>query len=145
MVQLSKQKLKPPILDKLFILLFDVLGKKRNQIEFNNLINGLFSPVEKVMIAKRVAILFLLVQEEEWNTIREILHVSLSTVSKCQMMLLGNVEMNKVFNCLLRRKEADIFFDELFLTFFGPGTAHTNWKESWKIKNKLKQKKAQIL
>ena len=58
MVQLSKRKIKPEAMNKMFSILFNVLGEQNNQTQFNTILNGLFSPVEKIMIAKRVAIFF---------------------------------------------------------------------------------------
>ena len=145
MVQLSKRKVKPEAMNKMFSLLFDVLGKQGNRNSFNIIIDGMFSPIEKIMIAKRVAIFFLIMKGEEWKTIRDIVKVSLASVSKCQMVLKNNAEMQCTLQALVGKKEMELFFDELILTLFGPGTAYTNWKNAWKRKKELEQKKAEIL
>lgn len=145
MVQLSKRKVKPEAMSKMFSLLFDVLGKQGNKNSFNIVIDGLFSPVEKIMIAKRVTILFLIMKGEEWKTIRDIVKVSLASVSKCQMILKNNEEMQHTLEILINKKEMEIFFDELILMIFGPGTAYINWKSAWRRKRELEQKKTEIL
>lgn len=145
MVQLSKRKVKPEAMNKMFSLLFDLLGKQTNKSSFEIVMDGLFSPVEKIMIAKRVATLFLISKDEEWQTIRDIVKVSLSTISKCQMILRNNSEMKKALNNIADKKEMELFFEELLMLLFGPGTAYVNWKNAWKRKRELEQKKADIL
>ena len=145
MVQLSKRKVKPEVEAKMFRLLFDIVGKQHDSEQFSGIIDGLFSPIEKRMVAKRLAIFLLLVKKVEWTTICNILKVSIASVSKCQMILLNNNEIHNSFILLVSKKEMTIFFDELLLAFFGPGTAYTNWKSGWKRKRVLEQKKAEIL
>ena len=145
MVQLSKRKVKPEIEAKMFRLIFDIVGKQNSSDQFSGVINGLFSPIEKRMVAKRLAIFLLLVKKVEWKTICNILKVSNASVSKCQMILLNNSEIQNAFSLLVSKAEMSIFFDELLLAFFGPGTAYTNWKSGWKRKRELEQKKAVIL
>ena len=145
MVQLSKRKVKPEAMDKMVSLLFDVLGRQGDQNCFNIIIDGLFSPIEKIMIAKRVAIFFLIIKGEEWKTIRDIVKVSMASVSKCQMVLKNNSEMQCTLNTLISKKEMGIFIEELILLIFGPGTAYVNWKSAWRRKKQLEQKQTEIL
>lgn len=145
MVQISKRKVKPEVMDKMFTLLFTVMGKQSGEKEFGKIINGLFSPVEKIVIAKRIAVLLLLLKGVDWRDIREILKVSLSSISKSQMILLNNEETKRALTSLIMQNKMGLFFEELFLSFFGPGTAFVNWKKAWKRKNELMQKKVRLL
>lgn len=145
MVQLSKRKVKPEAMSKMLNLLFDLLGKQRNKEAFNTIIDGLFSPVEKIMIAKRVAVLFLISREEEWSVIRDLVKVSLSSISKCQMILKNNIDMKNALDTISNKKEIKLFIDELFMLLFGPGTAYVNWKRAWKRKKELELKKSEII
>jgi len=133
------------VMDRMFKLLFTVIGSQGGEDKFSIIINGLFSPVEKIVVAKRIAILLLILKEVDWRNIKEIVKVSLSSVSKCQMILLNNQEMKTTLASIIAKDEMGIFFEELFLAFFGPGTAYTNWKSAWKRKNELEQKKSQLL
>lgn len=145
MVQLSKRQVKPEVELKMFKLLFDVIGRQKDNIHFTGIINGVFSPIEKLMIAKRVSILFLLIKKVEWTTICDVLKVSPSSVSKCQMILLNNDEIIDTLRVLIKQTEMKIFFEEIFSAFFGPGTAYTNWKKGWERKRKLELSKTEIL
>jgi hypothetical protein len=97
------------------------------------------------MIAKRISILFLLIKGVQWDTICDVLKVSPSSVSKCQMILLNNEEMVNTLGMLIKQADMSLFFEELFSAFFGPGTAFINWKNAWKRKRKLELRKTEIL
>ncbi len=145
MVQLSKRRIKPQVMSKMFNLLFDLLGNQNNKGNFDIIVDGLFSPTEKIMVAKRIAIFFLILKGEEWRTVRDTIKVSLASVSKCQMILINNPEMKRALKYISSRREMGIFFDELLLSLFGPGAAYINWKNAWKRKKELERKKAEIL
>lgn len=145
MVQLSRRQVKPEVQLKIFKLVFDVIGKQKDSIHFTNVLNGIFSQVEKLMIAKRVATLFLLVKGIDWNTICDVLKVSPSSVSKCNMILLNNSEIETTLKKLIKQEDMNVFFEELFLAFFGPGTAYISWKKARKRKRELEQRKTEIL
>jgi len=125
----------------MFKMLFTVVGKQSGEDKFFTVVNGIFSPVEKIVIVKRVAILLLILKGVEWRDIREIAKVSLSSISKCQMILLNNMEMKAILSSIIANHGIEIYFEELFLAFFGPGTAFINWKQSWKRKHKIENKK----
>lgn len=145
MIQLSKRRVKPFAMSKMFSLLFDVLGKQENNKKFDIVFDGLFSPTEKIMIAKRVAIFLLISRGEEWKTIRDTIMVSLASISKCQMILRNNISMKETMEYLSNKKEMGIIFNELLLSLFGPGTAYINWKNAWKRKRELERMKSDIL
>ncbi len=145
MVQLSKREVKPEVQLKMYKLLFEVVGKQKDNRHFTNVLNGILSPIEKLMIAKRVSVLFLLVKKVEWTIICDVLKVSPSTISKCQMILLNNMEIICALKALIKQRDMVLFFDELFLSFFGPGTAYVNWKNAHIRKNKFDRRNAEIL
>lgn len=145
MVQLSKRKMKPGVQVHMFKLLFDVIGTRENNSVFKSVIRGVFSSTEQLMIAKRVSILFLLVKGVDWSMICTILKVSPSSVSKCHMILINSKVVSDILKKRAARKDMNIFFDELFLSFFGPGTAFINWRDAWKRKKDLEQRQNEIL
>jgi len=145
MAQVSKRRVKPEITSKIFSLLFDVIGSQSDTSKFKILIDGILSPTEKIMIAKRIAIFFLLTKQIDWKSICDILKVSNASVSKCRMILINNTEMNVVLNGLIKKKQTALFFEEIFLLFFGPGTAYVNWKSAFERKIKLEERKSEVL
>jgi len=81
MVQISKHPLPDRIFGKLMELLFVTVGKNFNRKDFVKVIDELFTPAEKIMIVKRIGMLYLLLKELNAQTISEMLHVSTSTVA----------------------------------------------------------------
>jgi len=145
MAQVSKRKVKPEITSKMFNLFFDVIGNQSDHSRFKVLIDGILSPTEKIMIAKRIAIFFLLTKQVDWKSICDILKVSNASVSKCRMILINNAEINIALNRLIKKKQMEVFFEDLFLSFFGPGTAYVNWKSAFERKKKLEERKSEVL
>ena len=66
MTRISKHPLSERVYEKLFILLFEVMAKKTNKDDFNKVLFELLSPVERIMIAKRVIIIFLLMKKIDY-------------------------------------------------------------------------------
>jgi hypothetical protein len=126
-------------------MLFDLLGNQNYKNNFDIIIDGLFSPTEKIMIAKRITIFFLILKGEEWGTIRDTIKVSLASISKCKMILINNHEIEKALEYISSRRNIKIFLDELILSLFGPGIAYINWKNAWKRKKELEQRKMEKL
>ena len=62
MTRISKHELTDEVLEKLFTLFFEIVGKKQRKDEFQKVINDLLTPVERIMIAKRIAIVYLLLK-----------------------------------------------------------------------------------
>ena len=86
MVYISKKKLPNDILEKIFRLFLEVISRSSNSGEFLDLANEIFSPSEKIMMAKRVTIIYLLVKGVEQATIADVLKVSTATVAKFALL-----------------------------------------------------------
>ena len=52
MARISQQKLDDEVLNKLFVLFFEIVGKKTAESDFISTLKDLLSPNERVMIAK---------------------------------------------------------------------------------------------
>ena len=63
MTRISRYKLKERVYEKMFQLLFEVMTSSREKHEFNKLLKDILSPTERIMIAKRVVLLYLLLQK----------------------------------------------------------------------------------
>lgn len=80
MVHLSRFELKENQLKKIFDLFFKVVGNRDDKEEFENVIADLLSQPERIMIAKRLAIIYLLQKNIEVINICMALKVSKATV-----------------------------------------------------------------
>ena len=62
MTRISQFKVDDDVLEKVFSLFFEVISKDKDEEEFQNIIHDLLSPAERIMIAKRVAIFYMLMK-----------------------------------------------------------------------------------
>ena len=142
MVQISKRKLPKDVLAKLFLLFFEVVGKKYQQDDFKLIIHGLFSETEQVMIIKRIAILYLLLKDIDNVTISDVLKVSPATICRFSVIIRTNEGIVKYLNKIIRNEKIFGIFDDLFYELFNhPGRYGTNWSSAWKVKFEREKRK----
>ncbi|MDO9027306.1 MAG: Trp family transcriptional regulator, partial [Candidatus Roizmanbacteria bacterium] len=87
MARISKYKLRNEVLDKLFNLFFEIVGNQDDKNKFNEIIKGVFSYNERIMFAKRIAIIYLLLKNIDFQNICMALNVSSSTVAKFKLLI----------------------------------------------------------
>ncbi len=135
MVQISRNKLPEEILSKLLLLFFEVVGKKNKNEEFEKIINDLFSPVERIMIIKRIAIMYLLMKQIQPVIIADVLKVSPSTVAKFSIIMDKSEGIVPYLKKLLEKEKISDFFEDIFDDLFNyPGRYGINWSQAWKSK-----------
>jgi len=141
MTRISRYPVKEEVLEKLFELFFKTVGNKENSKDFYEVINDLLSPTERIMIAKRIAIVFLLIKNIEFKNICEVLKVSSSTVSKFNLLKEKNSPIIKNLEEALFKDELFDFFLDFLNTLLPPGTYGTNWSNAWKRKKESQRRK----
>lgn len=141
MVRNSKFQLKDEVLEKLFGLFFEVVGKKGSKDEFRKTMNDLLSPAERVMISKRIAIIYLLLKGIDYYNICHVLKVSTATVAKFRILMERSEGVIPTFERIIRIEKVGDFLEELFNTLYGPGTPGVDWKAAWRDKIRLERKK----
>lgn len=142
MARVSKRQLDKRVLEKLFDLFFEIIGKQKNKQEFLNVIGDLLSPTERVMIAKRVAIIYLLLKKKDVRTIGQVLKVSKSTVSKFSILLSNSRGVVPLFKKIVRNDKIIVFLNEVFDLLFPPGTYGTSWKAGWERRKMIRREKS---
>jgi len=140
-MRLSRFKLSEEKLEKLFTLFFEVVGKNRSKEEFRKIITDILSSTERIMVAKRIAIMYLLMKGIDYQTICLVLKVSAATVAKFSLLMERSEGVIPVFNKILRNEKVVDFFEDLFNTFFAPGVPGINWKAAWERKIASDRKK----
>jgi uncharacterized protein YerC len=141
MTRISRFPLNEKVLEKLFDLFFEIVGRKKNKEEFLKTIYDLLSPVERIMIAKRIAIIYLLLKKIDYVTICDVLKVSPSTVAKFNLLMEKSDGIVPAFKEILTNEKVKIFLEDLFLALYGPGTPGVDWHSAWKDKLDLKRRK----
>src|SRR3989344_296807 len=87
MPQVSKYPVSQPVYERMFDLLMELFTASLNKKEAESLLTELFTPTEKVMIAKRLATAVLLAKEYSYEDIQSVLHVSRSTIARVNSAL----------------------------------------------------------
>jgi len=97
MPHVSKRKIDAKFSEKLFKKLLSVLGKAQDKKYLSSVITELFTETEKIMLAKRLAIILLLSNNIPQHKIVDILKVSPTTVAKASLQ----IEIGK-YNTILK-------------------------------------------
>lgn len=87
MPHLSKFKMSPEVSEKVSKKFFAILSKAHKNKNLINVLNELFTHTEKVMLAKRMAIILLLDKNIPQSKIVDTLKVSFNTVAKISLVI----------------------------------------------------------
>ena len=134
MTRISRYKLKDYVYEKMFGLLFEVVTNSKDKKEFNQLIRELLSPTERIMVAKRIVLVYLLLQEIDYQVICRVLKVSSSTISKFKLLTDNKSGMIDILKKTMRNDKIKLFIFGLMSDLFPPGMYGTNWESAWKRK-----------
>ncbi len=137
MTRISRYKLKERVYEKMFQLLFEVMTSSREKHEFNKLLKDILSPTERIMIAKRVVLLYLLLQKIDYKTICNVLKVSSATVSKFNIIFENSRNAISVLERTLKHDRVKLFLISFINDLFPPGTYGINWTNAWKRKIRI--------
>ncbi|MFH0979415.1 MAG: Trp family transcriptional regulator [Candidatus Roizmanbacteria bacterium] len=134
MTRISRLQVDDEVLEKLYLLMFEVVGSMDEEEEFSEIINELLSPTEKIMVAKRVAIIYMLMKKIDYSTISNVLKVSSTTIAKFHSIMMEGKAIKNALKGIVGSEKIKDFFDKLFIDLRGPGTYGVNWKSAWKQK-----------
>src|SRR3989338_208864 len=141
MVRNSRFTLSEDLLEKLFDLFFEIVGNKSSKDEFKKIFIDLLTPAERIMLAKRVAIIYLLLKKIEYYNICDRLKVSPSTVAKFVLLMEKSEGIVPTFKQIVKNDKVKIFLEEIFNNIFAPGKIGVDWKIAWENKINLEKKK----
>lgn len=106
--------LKPEVWEKLFDLFTDALLRIKDKEEMNSFINNFFSPTEKIMFSKRLAIAVLLAKGNDYQSIKNTIRVTTGTIAKVNLLLKNNNRgLYKVVEEILKKDAGKIFWKEI--------------------------------
>lgn len=140
MAQISKYEIKEQVSDRLQCLFFDVVAKHNSKNTFLALLDELLSPTEKIMLSKRIGIIYLLEKGVTIDRICKVLHMSTSTVAQYILRFRHKKSLiNQIIKSVIRKEKiknvvADVFA-ELFIQ---PGIrkGHYRLKYEWEKEKK---------
>lgn len=143
MVQMSRYKVKDRVNEKIEDLLFEVLGVTRGRKDFNLILLSLLSPIERLMVGKRIAIMYLLELGIDYEIIRSILCVSTSTIAKCVIMLDTGKKIKEVISIQIRHKKLSDGILALISQIYTPGIYGFNWSNARRFHRELERRKVE--
>jgi len=130
MVRNSRHIIKKEVLKGIYQLFFEVVSKGKNKNDFFQIFDEIISPSEKIMIAKRVAIIYLLANKINIREIVNTLKVSSATVAK-YVLLFSNHESRliNIFKIILKNRKVKNFLIDIFSDLIiQPGIKIGHWK-----------------
>ncbi|KKQ24178.1 MAG: hypothetical protein US40_C0002G0009 [Candidatus Roizmanbacteria bacterium GW2011_GWC2_37_13] len=142
MTRISRFPVEDAVLEKLYYLMFEVVNCMDEEEEFSSIINELLSPTERIMIAKRVAIIYLLMKKIDYSNISDVLKVSSTTIAKFHSIMLKGKAIKNALKGIVGNEKVKDFLEKLYLDLRGPGTYGVNWKSAWRQKIDYEKRKA---
>lgn len=113
MPQVSKKFLAKDIEQRIFQVFEETLTGLKDKSEVKNFISDLFTPTEKIMLAKRLAVAVLLSKNYNYREICDLLNVSASTINSVlkQQSINGQGYQKAVERILRNEGIREIFLD----------------------------------
>ena len=142
MVNLSKTQIDDKKLVKVYQLMFEILNKADDKDDFLGIIKDILSPPEQLMVAKRIAIVYLLLKGVDHTTIAKYLKSSRATVAKFSLLFYDKESrLIGVIGELLNQEKISNFFEDLFADIFiKPGLKIGHWHMHWNHKRRQKER-----
>jgi len=124
---------------KIFIKSFGKISKRQDAVPF---LTDLFTPTERIMVAKRLAIAFLLIRGDyDQRGIAGVLKVSTNTVAKINYVLKTQGEgYRNVIKKLLKDEEFKVLLNDLYEIITPLPSKGANWGE-WKKSRRERREK----
>lgn len=111
MTQVSKYPISNLVADRIFEVFIKTLINLRDKKEADDFAYDLFSPTEKIMLSKRIAIAFLLLKGYQYREICKILRVSLTTIGSVSLSIKhGNGGYKKILDKITKQENLEEFF-----------------------------------
>ena len=142
MVNLTKKYVDEKKLIKINQLMFEILNKADDKDDFLEIVKDILSPPEQLMVAKRIAIIYLLLKGVDHSTIARYLKSSRATVAKFSLLFYDKeTKLIEIIGDLLNNENINHFFEDLFADIFiSPGLKIGHWQMHWDHKRRQKER-----
>ncbi len=143
MGQVSKYPISKNIADRIFEIFLTTFVRIRDEQEADQFVSDLLTPTEKIMLAKRLAIAFLLAKDYDYRAIKYILKVSSGTISSVNLAIQhGSEGYKKVIEKILREESLIKLLDNAVIKFLSAPAALEKGKGTWSyLKRQSEEKK----
>lgn len=114
MAQVSKYPIHKDIEKRMSQIFKNVISNLRNSEDIEDFLNDFLSPVEKIMLAKRLSIAVLLAKGYGYSLIAKILRVTPSTIATVSTSLkYSGKGYKKMVEKILRDEKTDAFWEKI--------------------------------
>ena len=143
MSRVSKRPLDERLLSKIYRLFYEVFSRNKNQDDFLLIIDDILSPTEKIMLSKRLAMIYLLIKKVDYRTISETLKVSTATVLFYSAVF--KEKQTRIVNLIkqmLKKEKVLGFLEDVFADLMiHPGIYIGHHKLKWEHEKKKEERK----
>ncbi|PIP74458.1 MAG: hypothetical protein CO135_02765 [Candidatus Levybacteria bacterium CG_4_9_14_3_um_filter_35_16] len=142
MAQVSRYPVHKDVEKRIFEVFKNTISALRDSEDIENFLEEFLSPVEKIMLAKRISIAVLLAKGYSYPSIRQMLRVTPSTISNVSLNLkYSDKGYRKIVEKILRDEKMNEFWQkiETKLTDVPPLKGH-DWSY-WRKEHEYKKRK----
>jgi uncharacterized protein YerC len=145
MTKVSRIPLRNDVWNRIFNLFVDTTASFKNKDALSSFIDDLYSPTEKIMLAKRLAAAVLLYKGHDYQSIGRILKISDPTIAKISMKIkYSHGGLKKAVEKILVKQSAQILWKEIEDLFDLPTKGNLKSPERFYRKLKRKRKISEI-
>lgn len=145
MTKVSRLPLRTDVWDRILNLFVGTIANQTDKKRLSNFFDDFFSPTEKIMFAKRLAAAVLVAKEHDYQSIREILKVSPSTIAKLSLKIkYGGEGLKPVIEDIFKKESGQIIWKEIENLFDIPIKGNLKSPERFIRKIKREQKIREI-
>lgn len=143
MTQISKYPISKAVADRIFEVFLKALVEVKNKEEAEQFISDFLTPTEKVMLAKRLAIAFLLDKGYDYRTIQKIIWVSAPTITSVNMALQhGSDGYRKMVSKIMAEEKLGEFFEDTIVKLLSAPAALEKGRGTWSyLKRQVEEQK----
>lgn len=132
MTQVSKYPISTKIADRIFEIFLKTLVEIKSTNEADQFISDFLTPTEKIMLAKRLAIAFLLEKGYDYRTIQKIIRVSAPTITSVNTSRhYGSKGYKKLIEKILREEKLIHLFENTISTLLSAPSSLEKGKGTW--------------
>lgn len=143
MVRMSKYKVKEFVASKMSELLFEILGRENSKEKFIATLYDVLSPVERLMVGKRLLVMYMVFVGVDYHIISDVVKVSRATIAKFAFLLDRSTHIKYSLSAISSKNKLGNMLNQLLSSIFEPGISQSNWKTAWKLKRRIQEQKRQ--
>ncbi|MDO8461171.1 MAG: Trp family transcriptional regulator [bacterium] len=143
MTQVSKYPISKEVYDRIFEIFLKVLVKIKDPIEAEEVTQSLLTPTERIMLAKRLSIAFLLAKGYKFREIQKVIKVSLATVASVNFVRqYGSVGYKKIIEKIMQEEKVRDFLEKAVIKILSAPASSTKGGGTWRyLKQEVEKEK----